>query len=351
MQKDSTRITIAEIARIMGVTTATVSRALSGKKGVSDDIRQKIRDLAKRKNYQPNLLAQKLVQKRSHLIGFIGGDLTNPYYIYAFRQLEAGCRAKGYNVLLADSERDFAKESININYMLQNRVEGIILYPVSDWNGIQNVPENQYADLRRADCPVVALGDMGEERFDAIYSEEYSSSQKLVRYLKSLGHTRFCVIELDSANNRPARVRLQAFQEEIKFGVGPSKKSAMSLTTIDAGLPGWEETVLRLFDAKTPPTAILAVNAELALKLYRPLLTKGLSIPRDVSVAAIGRSPWAGEFIPGLTLSESDEETIITMAMDVLFRKISAERQPTPPIRMEIHQKLAIRDSIAPPRY
>lgn len=347
IKKSNTTITITEIARIAGVTTATVSRALSGKKGVSERIREKICEVAKRKNYQPNLMAQKLVQKRSRLIGFIGSDLTNTDYVHAFRRLDAGCRERGYTVLLADSERNFEKENANIRYMLQNRVEGIIIYPVSDWMGIQNVPQGHYDELKQAGCPVVALGDLEEEGFDAIYSEEYTSSQKLARYLKGLGHVRYCLIEFNSAENRPARLRLQAFQEEIMFSPGP-KKPAPAVTLIDAGHPGWEDAVLRLFNTKTPPTCILAVDPEVALKLYRPLFAKGIVIPRDVSLAAIGRSAWADRFIPTLTLSESDEETITTLAMDVLFRKIAGTASGA--IRMEIHQKLMIRDSVAAPK-
>ena len=346
MQKQpNSSITITEIARITGVTTATVSRALSGKKGVSDEIREKIREVARKKNYQPNLTAQKLVQKRSNLIGFIGADLINSYYIHAFRRLDAYCRERGYNVLLADSERTFEKESENIRYMLQNRVEGVLMYPVSDWMGMHNLPPNHYADLRRAGCPAIVLGDVGEEGFDAVYSEEYSSSQKLVRHLAGLGHTRFCLLEFNSAINRPARIRLQAFHEEIKFS--RNSKVVPSATVIDAGQPSWEAEMISLFHSKHPPTAILAVDPEIALKVYRPLLANGISIPEDVSVAAIGRSQWASEFIPSLTLSESDEDTIMTLAMDVLFRRITGG--VTDPIRMEIHQKLVLRDSVAPP--
>ena len=340
------RITITEIARMAGVTTATVSRALSGKKGVSDTLRNKIKQFAKVNNYRPNLLAQKLVRQRSHLIGFIGADLTNTYYIQAFRHLEAECRARGYNVLLADSERDYAKENINIGYMLQNQVEGIVFYPVSDWMGAQNQPENHYDELIRANCPVVALGDVSEPAFDAIYSEEYTSSQKLARHLLSLGHVRFCLIELDCDSNRPARTRFQALLQEIKSAQGP-KKITPSITVVDAACAGWEDTVVRLFNTKTPPTAILSVNPELALKLYRPLLLKGITIPRDVSIAAVGRTPWAGEFIPSLSLSESDEQNIATLALDVLFRRLS--NSTSAPIRTEIHQILCIRDSVAPP--
>ena len=132
-------------------------------------------------------------------------------------------------------------------------------------------------------------------------------------------------------------------QEEIKFACG-SKRTA---TVIDAGIPGWEETLIRHFNTQSPPTAILSVDPELALKLYRPLLKKGISIPDDVSVAAIGRTPWAEAFIPSLTLSESDEATIVALAIDVLFQRIT--RSGSNPIRMEIHQSLFIRDSVAPP--
>lgn len=119
--------TIKDVARVAGVSTATVSRVLNGNGYVQDSTRKKVNDTIQRLKYQPNAIARSLKQERSRSIGFILPDLMNSYFVTIARTIQRELLRLGYHLLMMESEDDEQMEREALELMQEKRVEAIIL--------------------------------------------------------------------------------------------------------------------------------------------------------------------------------------------------------------------------------
>ena len=130
------KITIKDIAKTAGISYSSVSRALNGLKGVSDETRQKVKQIAKEMEYTPNAVARGLVQKQTGTLGLILPDITNPFYPELARGVEERASLAGYHTFLCDTNYNLTKEESYLQSFLEKRVDGIIIAPVSSQSNL-----------------------------------------------------------------------------------------------------------------------------------------------------------------------------------------------------------------------
>ena len=121
--------TIKDIAKIAGVSYATVSRALNDKYGVNPITRDEILRIAEELNYSPNAIARGLVKKQTHTVGLIIPDITNPFFPEVARGAEDLLEREGYSVFLCNSNWEKTRENKYINLLIEKRVDGLIIAP------------------------------------------------------------------------------------------------------------------------------------------------------------------------------------------------------------------------------
>jgi len=342
--KYETVATIVDIARICKVSTASVSRAMTGMRGVKAEKREQILSTAKTIGYRPNRAARRLVTNKSHLFGFIASDLQNTAYLEYFHTLERAVRRAGYEFLIADSERSLERESANIEKMLDNRVDGLMLLPVSDWLG-----EGDVSHLRKLESqpiPVVLFGHLKQVKFDSISADEEAGALLLIDHLFTLGHRSFLYVGIGDSLNRPARERLNG----LKRGLAKKGLAASALQTISFEPKGWPKILTRL-KSRVPPTAIICVHDLLAFQLYRPLRDAGISVPEDVSLCSFGTSRIAytniGELlIPSLTTVEFDNQAVAKGGAAMLLDRLTHPSRLPRTARVPGH--LLVRESTGP---
>lgn len=315
------RITIRELAQMVGTTPATVSRALSGKYGLSAALRKKIVHLAKKHGYVPNQMARNLQQGGSQFIGFMAADLANFVYISIFRQLEARCRKRGYSLIIADSEQLLELEQEHVEYFLRFNVRGMFVFPVSDWKS--DVTNEHLDTFSRNGIPTVVLGRVFRPGISTVFSDEMDSSKRLVAEFQKMGHRRFLIVSYDPGGNIPARLRHESMSEAISAIPG-----GVLTDVVKSGVgTDWQRLVVQAVQrSRNRPTAILAAYGYDALSLYRPLAEAGIRIPQDVSVGAFGGNTfydkWMEDVPPPLTAVHVNEEAVVDSAMALLFEKI-----------------------------
>jgi len=334
------RITIRELAIMAKTTPATVSRALSGKSGISDSFRQKISLLAKEYAYVPNQFARTLQKGGSPFLGFLAADLMNPSYISIFRHLEAICRKEGFTLIIADSEQSQKLEREHVDYFLRLNVQGMFVFPVSDWNSL--VSNEHLQIFSRNQIPMVALGHISRPGISTVVSEEKHASKQLIVELMKLSHTHFLIVAHDVASNIQGKIRLKSMREAISanpHGVLTDiiRKTASSV---------WKEQVIQAVTrAKKRPTAIVTINEYAALALYKPLVTANIRIPEDISLATCGTSNWLEDVAFPLTSCHVNIQEVARSAAALLFEKIAN------PFSIDRHviipQSIKIRESVA----
>jgi LacI family transcriptional regulator len=328
-------VTLRELATLANTSITTVSRVINNKPGISQKRRESIMRLAKEMGYQPNVLARNLVMQKRHILGLIASTLSNPVYVEFFHLTAARCRERDYQVLVADSEYDLDKEEENINMMLQYQAEGLLIFPVSDSK--RGVDLQHFLNLQLRGIPFVVVGEAEGYNFDCVTSEELESSARLARHLVELGHKRIGVVGVDPENRCAVR-RLEGIESALPDG-GPALRTAGG--TEDE----WVQEVVSWFDDGDRPTALVTMNDGIALRLYRPLMERGLSIPDDVSIVTFENDFWTELVQPSLTTSAPDNAEVARLAFDTLMQRI--ENPKKPPIVKKVPQRFIQRESSA----
>ena len=146
-------ITIKDIARIAGVSTSTVSRALSNSPELSEQTRQRILEICRREGYRVNALARSLICNKTNVIGLIVPEVTNPFYAELSLGIETHARSLGYNVILCNGQNDTKVTEELFGFLISHQVDGIILASSQQDAGtmIQNfAPPTAYRSARNA---------------------------------------------------------------------------------------------------------------------------------------------------------------------------------------------------------
>ena len=147
------RITIENIARIVGMNESTVSRALNDSALISEYTKIRIREVAKKLGYRPNILARSLATRTTNLIGFVVSDIKNPFCSEIIEYLEESAVSQGCAVLLSITNNDLKKQEEFIHALVDRRVDGIIINHPQSYTNCQWVKE-----LQREKFPFVLLG-------------------------------------------------------------------------------------------------------------------------------------------------------------------------------------------------
>src|SRR5687767_2948639 len=123
----STSVTIKDIAKLLGISKSTVSRALSEHSDVNQETRKKVMEIAQKLNYQPNVLALNLKQQRTHTIGVIIPETVNRFFAKAIGGIQRVANQSGYNVMICQSNESYITERNNLQSLLATHVDGILV--------------------------------------------------------------------------------------------------------------------------------------------------------------------------------------------------------------------------------
>jgi LacI family transcriptional regulator len=328
-------VTIDDVAALANTSTATVSRALNGKPGVTEATRQRIILLADKLGYRPNRIAQNLALQKSHVIGLVAADLRNPFYIEFFRRIQHTVAPRGYQVLIADSELELEKEKQNIEVMREHRAEGIFIFPVCDWRASLGV--DHLLELRLRRFPFVVVGKVPGMSFDCVTSDDVDAARKLTLHLLELGHRHIGFVGFDS-DNRPIRERLEGVVSALR-DAGCSLDPAHVVELTD----GWQGELVRMLSRPDRPTALVTVSDVCALMAHRPIVDLGIRVPEDLSVVTFENGLWTEHLKPSLTTTLENLDAVAKSAMEMLERRI--DDLESAPQTVLVPQEIVVRES------
>jgi LacI family transcriptional regulator, repressor for deo operon, udp, cdd, tsx, nupC, and nupG len=336
----SDRPTIKDIAARLGVSPATVSRALSGSGLVAEPTLSRIREAARALNYRPNVSARNLRTRRSMAVLMVVRDVGNPFYLEILKGVEATAREAGYSVLMGNTENDPEREIEYFDMLRDGHADGMILM-----TGKLPWKPDQYAE-RLAGLPVVvALEMIQNSGLPHVQIDNAVAARDAVRHLISLGHKRIAHIcgpipEIMSVRRREGyRIAMAEAGFEIPAGYEPVG---------DYLLRSGETLCRQLFDLPSPPTAIFVANDEMAYGAIHELRRLGRDVPGDVSVVGFDDLYLSEAFYPPLTTVSQPRTEIGQQAMKLLLRTFAGGNLAGE--TMELATKLQIRGSTARPK-
>lgn len=291
--------TIKDIAKLAGVSYASVSRALNNKGHVSPKTREKILQICESQGYRTNILARNLIRKKTNVIGLVIPDASNPFYAEIALHIEIYMRKMGYNTMLCSTLNEEKTMEELFDFLLGQRVDGIILASSQDY-------AVKYAAKYAKDCPLVLLGSSFYEEdikhLNIVSSDTISGGSIVAEYLLSLGHKKIAYI-----GHRPGSIthknRLEGFARTLKrhgldFTLIENSKSSSS---IDSGYALGRE----FFQKKLSHTAIFAATDSTALGLLKAADEFHLKIPEDISL--IGYDNIVYSSLPMIELTTIDQ--------------------------------------------
>lgn len=344
-------VTIVQIAKECGVSVATVSRVLNGTAPVSEEKRRRIQETMARHRYSPNALARGLVNRQSMTLGVLIPDITNPYFSSMFTEFEAAAQAAGYSLLLCNTafsanragERT-KRETDYFRTMVDKRVDGVLIV---GGQADLNAPSESYrAALRElADTlPVVVLGNpipgincrfLQRERGRGVFAS--------VSYLSNLGHKRIAFVGGEDGVDITLE-RLAAYRQALAVLGLPEDEELVALS--DYYAPDGFAAANRLLSRGTDFTAILAMNDNVAVGVYRALADAGLEIPRDVSVISCDQFFTAEYMVPRLTSVDQHNALFGQFVIKALLSAMEGGREN---VLLRYDPELIIRESCMPP--
>jgi len=324
--------TIRDVARLAGVSIATVSNVLNGGRQVRPEVRVVVLSAVRELGYIPNRLARSLRSRRTQTLGLIVPDITNPFFSGLVKAIEQTARARGYQVLLSSSEED---AQIEYDLALASRqVDGMIVIPTQD--------SPKYLLRLSEKTPVVLLDRIGgEDCLDRVGIDNIQAAHHGTQYLISQGHRRIMLLisTLELAN---IRERVEGYQRALaEAGLQPDPQLVVA-----CGRGADAAQVVAGAIARRQPSAIFAATNRLSLVAVQAIRELRLAFPQQISLLGFDDFEWSTLLQPYLSTVKQPLEQMGRTACELLLERLAGERSE--PRRILLPHTLAVRQSVAP---
>lgn len=325
---------IEDVARQAGVSTATVSRVLSGKPYVSEALRRRVLETIEQLDYRPSRVARSLRVQRSSIIGLIISDIQNPFFTSVVRAVEDVAQQRGYSVILCNSDEDVEKELTYIELMLAEQVSGMIVSPTASSNAV-------YRRLIEQRIPVVAIDRRVEDvPMDMVVGDNVGAACAVVSHLIESGYRRIGAV-LGNPDASTGAERYQGYVEAlVEHGL------PVLAELVRSGPPrsqqGYELTAELLSQAQ-PPDAIFTGNNLLTIGALRAIHELGLRIPDEIAVAGFDEMDWMFLVKPALTVVMQPTYEMGQRAAELLLERIADPDRP--PQAVVLQPTIKVRES------
>jgi LacI family transcriptional regulator len=310
--------TIADVARLAGVSLSTVSHVVNGTRPVREHTRAKVLDAIESTGYAPDGIARALRRSRTDSVGLVLADAGQPVFAAMMRGIEREARASGYTLLLANSADDPAHELESVRALREKRVDGLLLAGVGH-------PDPGLYDLLRAGPPVVMVdrfiagGRDGARAFDQIGVENVRAMRELVTHLIEQGHRRIGIAVGDPGIPTLGE-RYEGYLQALALaGIEPEPDLAL---TVAGPIADGRSAVTRLLRRADRPTAIVTCSTVLTVGALQALKSLGLATPGDIAMAGFDQLAYPDLFSPRITTVTQPAGRIGQQAMRLLLRRL-----------------------------
>jgi LacI family transcriptional regulator len=316
--------TIADVARVAGVSMSTVSHVINQTRPVEDATRARVLSAIEETGYQRDGVARALRRSRTDSVGLVVSDTGQRVFAEMVRGIEHEARRAGFTLLLANSAEDHERERASIQALHERRVDGLLVAQVAG-------SDHSLVDRMRAlRTPLVLIDRLTVPDVDQVGVENREAMRQLTSHLVERGHTRIAYVAGDMAN--PV---LDERRDGFLDALGTERRSDVRVIEGTSGLNDTADAVAALFDRRPRPTAIIGAGMLLGLGALSAIRRAGLRIPDDVAYAIFDEPPYAELFPPRLTSAIQPAFTIGREAMRLLLRRIAQPDAATRTVRLK----------------
>jgi LacI family transcriptional regulator len=329
------RPTMRDVAEAAGVSTATVSNVLQGRRFVGPEKQQRVLDAIATLSYSPNRVAASLRSKRSHIIGVVLPDITTSFFSAMFRRIEELAGDSNYQILLAESQEDTRRERERIQALIARQIDGLIVVPCIDKSpGLD--------EIRQSGIPTIIFDRVAADTdFDSIEVDNIAAAREGTMHLLSLGHRDIVFLASDPGLRNIAE-RTAGYTLALReAGLGDRARVVVSG---DKAIDG-ERAMEAILREGGRPSAVFTSTHILAMGALRAIWAAGLRIPQSISLLTFDESVWMTALRPFLSVIHQPVEKIAQAIWATMTERLAG--RASPPVHLTLRCQLVARESTA----
>jgi LacI family transcriptional regulator len=329
-------ITIKDIAEAGGFSVTAVSRALSNKDGVSEETRQKIREIADRLGYLPNSAARSLRTKSTKTLGVIIQDITKPYFGKMVKGIDDTAVAHGYNILMCNTNLNPVQEVRAVEILLERSVDGVVFHPTQ-------LTEEGIALLQKSGIPFVTIG----RRFLGIKTNYVVTNNRegiktILNYLVSKGSRNILFFNSPTFTST-SHDRMEGYKEALRDNGLEYREHLVKIIQ-----PNFQSGYLAMGQALSQGLtfdSVLCGRDMIAVGVLEALLEHGFKIPQDVRLTGYDDLDFTAHLKVPLTTIRQPIYEIGMKAVEILIERIESKSNDIPFAEVILTPQLVVRDS------
>lgn len=320
-------MTIKDIARILGISPSTVSRALKDHPDINTDTKKAVNELADKLKYQPNAVALSLKNSRSNSIGVIIPEIVHYFFSSVISGIEDVASQRGFTVIICQSNESYLREVANARTLLSHRVDGILVSISKETHSFDH-----FENLQDGGIPLVFFDRIASEvKADQIIIDDIDASYNATRHLIETGCKRIAHFA-GPQGLIIGRDRLQGYINALtEAGLPIDNRLIIEADTFEKA----RNAVVKMLDAGNVPDGIFAVNDMTAIGAMQTILKRGYKIPGDISIVGFSDGYLSGITDPNLSSVDQHGYEMGTTAAEMLFHRIlSSEEEYVPEVKV-----------------
>ncbi|MBT2731031.1 LacI family DNA-binding transcriptional regulator [Carnobacterium sp. ISL-102] len=322
--------TIKEVAKLAGVSVATVSRALNNSGYVSEAARKKVEAAVEELNFYPNEVARSLYQKKSKLIGLLLPDIANPFFPLIAKGVEDGVNQRGYSLLLGNVEDDLEKEKDYLKIFLQNNIAGVISAVQGDAKEIKKMP-------------FVTLDRVESDRDLAVHSDDYTGGMLAAEVIADRDPKEIVIMvgpkDVPSSAMRLAGNEKVLQERHLDYQLFQTQSYKFELA---------EQTAQQFFETFPQADSVIASNDVYAIALMKEASKRGQRIPEEFQIIGYDDMPFSRMMYPGLSTIAQPAYEIgykgAELLCDILEKGFVEDSRIQLPVKLKIRESVRKKD-------
>jgi len=334
-------VTIKDIARALGLSTSTVSRALRDSYEISPETKKLVIEYAEKIKYHPNPIALSLKERRSRSIGVIVAEIANSFFSQTIDGIESIAYNNGYNVIISQSRESFEREMINLNYLTSRSIDGMIVSVSAETRDFSG-----FKELNDRGMPIVFFDRIVSElNTHKVIVDSYRGAYDATAHLIQNGFRQIAAVAgneiLSITKDRIAGYKAALADHGLK------EKDAFIKYCPHGGLilAEADDAVSELLSLKVKPDAILSLSDKLTTGCLRVLKARKLKVPDDMGLMGFSNSDLTELIDPALSIIKQPAFEMGQIATTLLLQLIESKRPITEFETRNLAPQLIIRDS------
>jgi LacI family transcriptional regulator len=339
------KVSLSDIADRLGISKTVVSLVLNGKgkeSRISDELREKVMEVAKELNYQPNLIARGLRTGKTNTIGLIIADLANPFFGKLGREIENEAAVAGYRVMFCSTDEKVEKFEHQLNMLVQELVDGLIISPPAG-------SEEQINVLEKSGKPYVLIDRYFPNiNSNSVIIDNFQAAYNATTHLIEKGYRKIACIVLDIALLN-IKERLNGYKKALEDAGINADDNLIKILPFTHERNNIEEAIRELTtDGHHSADALFFTTSKAGILGLESIHSLGLSIPGDVAVVSFDDLDAYRLSNPPVTAVSQPLKGIGVEAVRLLLEQINSKKRKTPRKRVVLEAKLIERESSQP---